>query len=199
MSWLSRTGLRTLALPLAALGALTVFVISELTYHRSRDALLSVSAEAQLRIKAQLILRLILDAETGKRGYLLTGRRQYLEPYQEAVVEAEQLLRDLDAHYRDDIQAGPTMAELRDRGCEKMSELSTALAFYDEGKHDAWRELLMTDIGREKMEAVRVAAGKLFDIQNQRVAVLRDALHRNFQISRIGVDANDFRVGVRTA
>ena len=42
-------------------------------------------------VKTQLssVLRLLLDAETGQRGYLLTGDPLYLQPYQEAASEIE--------------------------------------------------------------------------------------------------------------
>ena len=187
--WLPPIVRRSLALPLAALAVLTVFVISEVTYHRSRTDLAGASAQAQIRIQVQTLHRLLVDAETGQRGYLLSGRRQYLEPYQDAVGQAEATLRTLTEHYAGDPVAAVTMKELASKSREKLSELATALAFHDEGRHEAWRELLLTDIGREKMEAVRTASEKLFELQNDRVGVLRDSLFTNFQVTRIGIDA----------
>ena len=187
MNWLPDVGRRSLALPLAVVAALAVFIINELTYHRSKQALQDVAAQTQLRVQVQTVLRLLLDAETGKRGYMLTGRQSYLEPYQQAVGEAEQLLRDLARDHADDPEVGASVVELRDRGREKMSELATALAMYEAGKREASRELMLTDIGREKMEAVREAADRLFAIQNRRVEMHRDDLRRNFQVSRLGV------------
>ena len=52
-----------------------------------RAAVLQAEVERthEVRRTAQRILTLTVDAETGQRGYLLTGRRQYLTVYTEAL------------------------------------------------------------------------------------------------------------------
>src|SRR4051794_40547116 len=42
------------------------------------------------------------DAETGQRGYLLTGKDEYLSPYSEALGTIDRLLRDLKVLTADD-------------------------------------------------------------------------------------------------
>ena len=51
------------------------------------------------------VMSAMLDAETGQRGYLLTGRDTYLEPYSEGVARADDELRKLEGLTRD--QGGP--------------------------------------------------------------------------------------------
>ena len=36
--------------------------------------------QANARLATQLLLRSLIDAETGQRGYLITGQGEYLEP-----------------------------------------------------------------------------------------------------------------------
>lgn len=43
------------------------------------------------------LLTLLVDAETGERGFLLTGRNEYLEPYRRAVAEIPQTIEQLKA------------------------------------------------------------------------------------------------------
>lgn len=179
---------RMVVLPLAALAALVVLVINESAFHRSEDSLATASAHALARTQIQNVLRLLLDAETGQRGYLLTGRVEYLEPYEQAVGEAQQTLQALDAFYTPSDRARPTMDQLKSSALEKLSELSSVLTLYREGREQAWRELMLTDIGREKMDAVRLAADRLFEMENARVADMREALYTNFNLGRIGVN-----------
>ena len=53
---------------------------------------------------------------------------------------------------------------------DKISELSTTLRLHDEGG-SAWRELLMTNIGQEKMESIRSTAQQLLELETQRHAL----------------------------
>ena len=41
------------------------------------------------------LLATMRDAETGQRGYLLTGHEQYLEPYNSAAAQAGRILSEL--------------------------------------------------------------------------------------------------------
>jgi PAS domain S-box-containing protein len=49
----------------------------------------------QVMAQSNRILKLILDAETGQRGYLLTGKKQFLEPYLKATSVIGIALADL--------------------------------------------------------------------------------------------------------
>eukprot|EP01041_Mallomonas_annulata_P030083 gene30083-52173_t len=68
-----------MALAFAAAAA-TVF-ISEASYWRSAGTLQELSAMGAARTQIQVLERSMLDAETGQRGYLLTGDDTYLQPY----------------------------------------------------------------------------------------------------------------------
>ena len=47
------------------------------------------------------LLSLIKDAETGQRGYLITGDDRYLEPYTAAVAHIDQRMSDIERLIRD--------------------------------------------------------------------------------------------------
>ncbi len=56
-----------------------------------------VQHDLKLADDAEQLLRLMVDLETGKRGYLLTGDRTFLEPYEQARKELEGLLVEAQA------------------------------------------------------------------------------------------------------
>lgn len=72
---------------LAALVTLLTFTGWELSteFSRSRALRAQVASSYETRLHIQDILTLLVDAETGTRGYVLTGEPIYLDPYRDAV------------------------------------------------------------------------------------------------------------------
>ena len=84
MSALSYFRRSVVAFPLAALAALAMFVISEVSYQDATSALDSLGERATARNRLNQVAKSLLDAETGQRGYLLSNRQDYLTPYRDA-------------------------------------------------------------------------------------------------------------------
>jgi signal transduction histidine kinase len=176
-------------LPLAALAALVLLGINEAAYERSTTSLQNLGQRAQARTQIQLVWRALIDAETGQRGYLLTGRKDYLAPYQRSAGSAREALAWLQRYYAGDAQAEPVLAEIAAAADGKLSELSTTVDLHDHGRAGAWRELVLTDIGREKMENVRAASQRLLALETQRVDDERRDVFATVRGGRIGVNA----------
>ena len=176
-------------LPAAAVAAVIVFGINEAAYHDAYDALRGLGDRGTARTQIQSLLRRLIDAETGQRGYLLSARKEYLEPYAQSVKDINESLQWLSAYYGGDKDLAPLMADIVKRSREKLSEVATSIQLHDEGKHDAWRELMLTDIGREKMESIREMTNRLLKAESDRVASDRAELFGTLRLSRIGVNA----------
>ena len=71
------------------------------------------------------------DAETGSRGYELTGRSEFLSPYNRALQDLDPSLNALDALTAGDARPRAAMARLRDLANRKMAEIATATALRD--------------------------------------------------------------------
>ena len=186
MDRLRRSGL---AFPLAALAALLMLVISETSYRTSTRSLDELGEMAVARQHIHTLWRSLIDAETGQRGYLLTGRKEYLTPYIAAPQQVDIALRALANHHGLDPTARPVLADVKVLAEQKLSELATGLALYDQGKTDAWRELLLTNIGQEKMDAIRVSSQRLLDIEAAKIASGRKGVYNTLLLNRIGVIA----------
>ena len=185
---LARLRRSVIALPLALAAALVVVLINEIGYAESNEAVAMVVRRGDTRAQVWSLLRGLADAETGQRGYLLTGRPSYLEPYEQGVSTVDEALRGLRQFYGGDAAAGAQLDSVEDKAREKLSELATTLQMYQQGKHEQWRELLMSDIGKEKMQEVRAAATALRDAETARIRAQRDAVARTLWLSRIGVN-----------
>ena len=185
-----RKGWRTpLAIALGALLALGVLSVAEWSYQRAVDSLGSLGTRAVARTNIQTVMRRLLDAESAQRGYVLTGRKEYLSPYAEVASDIGNAVDTLRSLYRDDKEVTPLVSEVATRALEKLSETSETINLFDAGSHEAWRNLMLTDIGREKMEAVRKAAETLLAVEERRVAAERAAVYRTLELGRRGVSA----------
>ena len=83
------------------------------------------SYEAQLALD-EVAARLV-DAETGQRGFLLTGDETYLEPYREAVKNLDQVLGQLKVLSADNPKQQKHLQELEPLIEKKLSELQTTI------------------------------------------------------------------------
>lgn len=102
----------------------------------------------------------VLDAETGQRGYLLTGDRDYLAPYLAARAAIEPGARQDWALLA--LQNGED-EELRRLVDFKLTELEETIRLFDAGSAEAALTIIQTDRGREVMRDIRAAIAERRD------------------------------------
>src|SRR3982750_2427321 len=127
MSFLSRFRGPVNAFPLAALAALAMLAISEASYQDAHSSLVRLGERAAAHSKLNDLVKSVLDAESGQRGYLLTERPEYLRPYEQALLETRAPLAWLSNYYAKDPVTAPTMSALANETEAKLSELSTTI------------------------------------------------------------------------
>lgn len=177
---------RGLAVGFAALAAAAVMGVSEAAFWGADEALKQSQARHQARNDGLRLRELLTDAETAQRGYLLTGRDNYLEPIKLAEHELPGVLNRLRGQYASS-EWEALVADASRRASEKLSELQLVVQLYRDGADTAWRGLVESDIGREKMQAVREAVAQLDRHELAQIATERDAVFRSLTYGRIGV------------
>jgi signal transduction histidine kinase len=174
---------------LAVITALALIFVSELSYNRSIAAMRNLDSVVATRLQVQQILRLMLDAETGQRGYLLTGNTDYLKPYVAATRQLGSTLSELGEHYKDQPQSLAEFTQLAQLIAQKLSEMETVVRLRQEGREAAWRSVLETDIGREQMALIRHAADTLVVRDTDRIEHEHRQVSRTLLIARVGIAA----------
>jgi signal transduction histidine kinase len=177
------------AFPLAAMAALAMFLISESSYQQASSTFDALGTQGVARSNIQVLWRSLTDAETGQRGYLLTGRRDYLRPYLAAQVQVGESLEWLNHYYAGEATADTLMKQVNQASRNKLSELAETMKLYDEGKEDAWRNLMLSNIGKEQMDSVRSLSEQLLETESAKVAIARKSLSQTLLLNRIGVTA----------
>jgi signal transduction histidine kinase len=95
------------------------------------------------------------DAETGERGFLITGRTEYLEPYNTGVEHVENDLATLRALTADNPQQQQRLADLAPLVSARLAELGQTIALRSEAGFDAARIEARMNQGKLTMDAVR--------------------------------------------
>ena len=72
------------AFPAACVATAAMVFVSEGSYRESVQSLDEAVRITSIRGSIQALAQGVLDAESGQRGYLLTDRKEYLEPYGDA-------------------------------------------------------------------------------------------------------------------
>ena len=175
--------------PLASLAALAMFVISESSYQQATARFAALGTQGMARTTIQTLWRSLTDAETGERGYLLTNRREYLKPYEAAKVRVAESLAWLNEYYSSEPQTQALMSQVQRAADNKLAELAETSRLHDEGKEDAWRDLVLSNIGAEQMDAVRSFSEQLLAHETVKVNEGRASVLRTLMINRIGVTA----------
>jgi signal transduction histidine kinase len=175
--------------PLASLAALAMFAISESSYQQASARFEELGTQGMARITIQTLWRSLTDAETGQRGYLLTGRSEYLKPYENAKVQVAKSLAWLNEYYSAEPGTQALMTEVQRAADNKLAELAETNRLHDEGKEQAWRDLVLSNIGAEQMDAVRSYSAKLLTHETAKVNEGRKSVLDTLMINRIGVTA----------
>ncbi len=84
------------SLMVALFAAVSAMAINEIAHQQSTDALDDLREAQLVRLRVNQLIRYVLDAETGQRGFLLTASPRYLEPYNLAMVNVGKTLEQLD-------------------------------------------------------------------------------------------------------
>ena len=178
-----------ISLALALLAACILIGINETGYNRSSEALADIAEASHTRSSLNRLLQHVLDAETGSRGYLLTGDPRYLEPYDAAVAEIGQQLDALRLAYRPSAEEFNTLTQLTRNVQRKLAEMDLSVRMRKQGNEDAWKFVLMTDVGKQHMDAIRDQATKLINASAARMEVSQVQVHRSLMLSRVGIAA----------
>jgi CHASE3 domain sensor protein len=100
---------------------LSLFLIAEFGRTHLKDAAEQVRQSQARRILVGDLQQLLTDAESGQRGFLISGEPRYLEPMTYAARRINQISDDLVASYAEEDPAiGDSVRKLRYVAGEKM-------------------------------------------------------------------------------
>ena len=181
-----------ISLPLAVLAAAFMIFINETSFQQSTKAVSAMEEAQETRSAITRLVRQMLDAETGQRGYLLTGDPRYLEPYRTAVGNITENLNVLQQIFVSQPALSVEFDTLSRHVSRKMAEMDLSVRMRKEGNDDGWKFVLTTDVGKEEMEAIRIQSDKLSARSIEQMEQGQAQVRKALELSRIGIAATAF-------
>jgi CheY-like chemotaxis protein len=138
---------------------LVFFLVSGVIAYRNIEVLRTSNAQIRhthlVLIALDDLLSTTQDAETGQRGYLLTGDNQYLEPYRSAVSTMASRLDTVEALTQNNAIQQSNLLSLRRRIDAKLVELEETISIRRGKGLGAALSVVMNNRGRVTMDAIR--------------------------------------------
>jgi PAS domain S-box-containing protein len=119
------------------------------------------------------VLSVQKDAETGQRGFVLTGEERYLEPYRAATDEVEHDLEVLVALTRDDPVQQESLKQVEKLSHAKLAELRETIEIRRKSGLEAALPLILADRGKKNMDEMRGVIAAM-EKREQQLLIERD-------------------------
>jgi signal transduction histidine kinase len=178
-------------LVLGIIGSIALLIFAELGYQRLESAAQRVAASLELQSSLYEAHALVVDAEAGTRGYLLTGRDEYLGPYRDALPKIEQTstrLRELTRTIGTP-ELRESASRLNTLIGKKLAEMEATLALNERSGRDVAFELMNTGIGRRTMDSIRAEVALMVQQQGRVWSEGASRWTNDLSIIRIGLQA----------
>ncbi len=164
----------SVAIGLAA--ALVFFVASGVVAYLNFDALRignqRIVQTHQAIVSLDELLSQVQDAETGQRGYLLTGEEPYLAPYSTALKSIPAQLDEIGRMTSINSGQDERLVVLRQHIDAKLAELAQTIDLRRAGQEAAALSLVRSDAGKLDMDAIRAQIASIAQ-EETRVRSLR--------------------------
>ncbi|MBI1683777.1 response regulator [Caulobacter hibisci] len=162
---------------------LAFFVVSGTIAYRNIQVLRTnnqmIMHSHKVLIALDELLSTAQDAETGQRGYLLTGNDRYLEPYQSAVTAAATRFEAVTTLIQDNPEQQANARQLKKHIDAKLAELDETISTRRTQGAQAALAIVSTDRGKTEMDAIRSQLGVMSQEENRlrslRIAEMQEA------------------------
>ncbi|MBB3209183.1 PAS domain S-box-containing protein [Rhodopirellula rubra] len=183
----SKSVLRRLSEPLGTGAVIVLLLLSGTVTLRNIHGLWSdssVMADSQKTLDLINSLELALTkAETGQRGYIITGDETYLEPFVSANAELDDLTRELFERVKDDSGHASTFEKLTSIVSQKRTELNTTIDVRSEAGLAAARDIVIGNFGNNAMNQIRESLAKMRGVEESRMVDHRGESLRTYRVA----------------
>lgn len=170
----------------AALVMALVLLLNEFGYMNSREHLEQSNRLEQQRVALNNLRTAVIDAETLQRGYLISGDKRYLGPYQLAVSRIEPALDRARSFYVGSQQSLSEFATISRPISRRIAEMEVTVRMRQSGGGDVeWLKAFNTDAGQTYMDTARTGLDRLRQANDRALVVSKRALERNLLAARL--------------
>ncbi len=165
---------------------IAVALIAVLSYmslqSRARSAQ-SLNDTVEVMAQLHTVVSTLKDAETGQRGYLLTGKDSYLEPFNVAKAALAGEVAQLNHLTQGNPAQTKRLGILRAMAADKMAELTETVELRRAGESDRALAIVLTDHGKSYMDRIRATVDDMEVAERAQIAERTDQWQRAASVS----------------
>jgi CheY-like chemotaxis protein/signal transduction histidine kinase/CHASE3 domain sensor protein len=155
---------------LAVVAVVMITLLSYQSLQATANTTRNLTQSVEVLRSLQALLSTLKDAETGQRGFLLTGEESYATPYTDAKDSLPQEFRALRALLVNRPEQARRLDALESLANLKMTELESTVAARRAGHPDAALAVVRTDRGKLYMDRIRDAVNDMEGIEQRLIA-----------------------------
>jgi len=175
------------------LSLLVLIAVALVAFQGAQQITQTISGLMESRDQARSIREIrmmLLDAETGQRGYLLTGEERYLDPYHRATDALDAQLDKLRKDLADEPDQLARLSQLEPFIRDKLAELAESIRVRQQKGFNAALEIVQTDRGKVLMEKLRPGLNDMVGAEDARWTAFekeaRDSAQRSMVMLGLG-------------
>jgi len=153
--------------------SLSNYALLEKIYKDTKEQHSLVKHTYEVIDKKNTLLALLIDMETGQRGFLATKSKEYLQPYDKALIQYEIEFDNLTHLTSDNINQQTRLKSIFKLMYKKTQELNKTIYLSINNKHTEALKLVTSNIGKNIMDELR-AQLFLFEQEEQRLLIKRE-------------------------
>ncbi|HEY9295508.1 MAG TPA: CHASE3 domain-containing protein, partial [Phormidium sp.] len=170
--------------------ASALLIIASVAAYNSANRLQQATAielhTKAVQVKLEEVLSQLKDAETGQRGYLLTGEEIYLAPYNEALPRLSQEIQGLRKLTSDNPNQQRQLNNLKPLVDQKLAELQQTITLRKNRGFDAALQVVRTNEGKRLMDEIRERIN-LMKIEEDRLLKIRNIASQKSAANTISI------------
>jgi signal transduction histidine kinase/DNA-binding response OmpR family regulator/CHASE3 domain sensor protein len=145
----------------ATVAVLLILVLSYRSYEERYVGVHRLTRTLTVHQRIESLIATITNAETGQRGYLLTGSESYLEPYNTAIFDLPRTIEATRQLVADDPSQARRLERLEILSTEKLAELKDTIELRRANRTDAALLVVKENHGKDLMDRMRVIVDEM--------------------------------------
>ena len=170
------------AMPAAAAIAIGAFFIALAAFDRLDSSFENVSTARAITIESRELRLALLDAETGQRGFALTGDVQYLQPFTLAAARLPRIRRELARLTAGDVEGRALFKEVESNLDRLFAHWTITIEMVKKGDPLRAQAVIQGGRGKEVMDELREDVERLERLHESRFAKFQDGWRLSFTV-----------------
>ena len=145
-----------------------LLLIAGLTYRNTRQLNEDARSVAHTHVVMNLtsdVMRALVDAETGQQGFLITGKDEFLQPYDAGLVRLDGLMVKLKDKTKDNSVQQSRITKLEEMTAVRLGFLKEGIDLRRKSAEEA-SAFVITGKGKAQMDAIRQHISEMEQIEN---------------------------------